>query len=344
MANETLRHRGLLSADSPDANAQPSPNSALSKPHIGVVSSREEGGLFEYWSLIRDWWKLVTLCTLVVVVFTGVVTKFVLDETYRARAIIRPASDTKGPLGEAKGLVSQLTGGAGDEQEMDAEKYIAIMNSFKFTSNLIRTHGLLARLSKEYNEDTPWKLYEAMKDHFDSDYNLKNGTLSIGFIDRSPAQAKVMLGYYVDALRDQLRAQTAQTSTSAINSMTEEVSRTTDPMLQTELYEFIAFQIQKRTTAQAEVEFAFDVIEPPVVPDRKYSPRPMVDCALAAILVPLLMFSAIQVWRRAIGLRQEFEQIEASRSRIEPDPPRDYLDEGRSESPALRMNGRDDHL
>jgi len=94
-----------------------------------------------------------------------------------------------------------------------------------------------------------------------------------------------VLGWYLEALRERLRSQEVQSAALAAKSLEDEISRTSDSLLQSQLYELLARQIQREKLSQVEADFAFKVIEPPVVPDAKFSPH----VARAAMLTGLLV-------------------------------------------------------
>jgi hypothetical protein len=50
------------------------------------------------------------------------------------------------------------------------------------------------------------------------------------------------------------------------------VNHSPDPLLREQLYEIIGQDLKQKKVAQMDSDFAFEVIEPPVVPDEAYSP------------------------------------------------------------------------
>ena len=92
---------------------------------------------------------------------------------------------------------------------------------------------------------------------------------------------------------------------------------TADSLLRENLYALVARQVQQQKLAEVEADFAFKVLEPPVSPDRPYSPRASLNCFLVLILVPLLMAAAIVIRESRQGERRS---AKASYQRRRPRP------------------------
>jgi hypothetical protein len=129
-------------------------------------------------------------------------------------------------------------------------------------------------------------------DRFSSEYDFKSGNLTLYFMDPSPAEAQRVLGFYLDSLRDKLRNEEVEAGASAAASLEEEVRKTSDALLQTQLYELMARQIQREKIAQVQSDFAFKVVEPPVVPDNYFAPKARHNATLAASIT----FALVCVW------------------------------------------------
>ena len=110
-------------------------------------------------------------------------------------------------------------------------------------------------------------------DRFSTEYDFKSGNLTLYFMDPSPDEAQKVLGYYLDSLREKLRNEEVQAGASAAASLEEEVRKSSDALLQTQLYELMARQIQREKMAEVQSDFAFKLVEPPVVPDNYYAPK-----------------------------------------------------------------------
>ena len=253
--------------------------------------------LLHYGGLLRARWILIAALTIGIGLGYGLYTKFLTVKWYRAQAIVTPvppeegismgtgsAGDMAGGLGE--GIVSLLGGGGGADTVTLAQRYTAIMNSYAFTTDLVNKyhleHNIIGVRSKHAPTVTKWSIHTMIADRFSTEYAFKSGNLTLYFMDPSPAEAQRVLGYYLDSLRDKLRNEEVQAGASAAASLEEEVRKSSDALLQTQLYELMARQIQREKIAQVQSDFAFKVVEPPVVPDNYFEPKARDNAVLAA--------------------------------------------------------------
>ncbi len=255
------------------------------------------------WLLVLAWWKEIAVTTLVLAVLVFVVATFVMTHYYQATVVIRPVS--KADQGSSMtGLLSSVTSSVGaleglsSDEEKDAEKYMSILTSYAFTTEIIKRSGMRQRLL-EHSRGYRWfgwvpsdyGLYKAMSNRFDCDYSLKTGNLTLNFLDSDSTRADIIVQEYVDLLRDKLREKEIENASDAIASLEKESSHISDPQLQAALDGIISDQLQRRAMALVEADFSFEVIDPPVSDDSPHKPTVALDCLLALLLTPLMWVS-----------------------------------------------------
>ena len=259
---------------------------------------------------LRERWRTIASAAIAAATMTAVVTGFVLPKWYRASAVIRPIS-TPAIESRISGLLGGLGGGGpgvggfsglaasiGAGGSSDAEEYIAILHGFQFNVTLSRHHhlsdqllkpssGFLSVLAFWAGNEPSWKIYRILSKRFDCEYSLKTGDITLNFIARNREDAENILGYYVDDLRDLLRAREVSGASSAIDSLKEEANSTPDSLLRSELYDLVAKQVQRKKIAQVEADFAFRVLDPPAASDQPYRPTVALDMLLVGMLAAL---------------------------------------------------------
>ena len=279
-------------------------NASAAGPHAHLTDAQHATLQFLYYvELLRARWLLIASLTIGIGLGYGLYTKFLTVKWYRAQAIITPVSPEAGLSmgmggagemvdGLGGGIASILEGGGADTVTL-AERYTAIMNSYAFTTDLVNKyhleHNIVGVRSKNAPMVTKWSIHTMVADRFSTEYDFKSGNLSLYFLDPSPAEAQRVLGFYLDSLRDKLRNEEVQAGASAAASLDEEVRKTSDALLQTQLYELMARQIQREKIAQVQSDFAFKVIEPPVVPDYYFEPKARHNAVLAASITFVLV-------------------------------------------------------
>lgn len=277
----------------------------------------DEIDLREYLQALRERWRLIAAATFSAMLVTGIVTKFIMTKWYRAEAIIRPV--TQGAVqGRLAGLLGGLggLGGAGglgaavlgSESGNPASEYMPVLKSFDFSIQLIAGHGLGPHLDTHgwslfggVPADPNWVRYRIMRKRFDCEFSIRTGNLTLYYQDPDRAMAGKVLGYYISDLRELLRREEIHDTTEAIASLRDEAKQTADSLLQTQLDEMLARQIQQQKLAQVEADFAFKVLQAPTTPDKPYRPKVLLDCVLAGMLA--LMLAALVTIVRGLPQR-----------------------------------------
>jgi len=261
--------------------------------------------LLRYWNLLwgRRW--LIVGVTLAIALSVAVVTRFCCQKWYRAEAVITPLGPGEeadsgletSPFGEVAGISALFGMGAAGDNVVTAERFITIMESYAFGIELIQRHALasilLARGSTPAAVPTPWRLHLLLNGRFDSEYDYRTGDLTLYFTDSDRAAARQVLEFYLQSLRDRLRSEAVRAASTAAASLDQEVRQTPDVLLQSQLSELMARQIQREKLAQVQADFAFKIVEPPVVPDHYYAPIARTRAALSGFIVIVLMSGLI---------------------------------------------------
>ncbi len=276
--------------------------------------AESDAAWLQYWMLASRWWLSILVVTVIAASATWWISKFYLQKWYRANAILTPVAQpltpgASGVMGAgAAGSIAELLGG-GSLGDTSAQEYMSILKSFAFTISLAERHQPVAAFALDANDGvrprTQWQLFNIINGHFGCDYNMKTGGLTLSFSAKTREEAQRILGYYVDDLRDKLRGREIHEAAIAVGSLREEVNKTSDSLLQSQLYELMASQLQREKLAQVEADFAFTVIEPPVAPDKPDRPHPTRNCIVVLLFAPLLMFGTIRAFDRISQISAE---------------------------------------
>ena len=321
-SNGNSRHTSYLAHEAPEAAGQ------LSDTQFAALH------LLHYVQILWSRWIVIVVATVAAGLAYGLITKFVLVKFYRAQAVIAPISSSGG-LGSMSGasdMMDNMGGGlmslfnlaSGGDSASVAERYLSIMNSYAFTIELIKRYHLERKIVDSTSKNAPtvtrWQMHRALLSRFSAEYNYRSGNLELYFQDPSPDDAQRILGYYLDSLRDKLRNEEVQSASAAAVSLQDEIRKTSDALLQTQLYELMARQVQREKVAQVQADFAFKVIEPPVVPDNYYAPSARKNAIVAAAVTFALLcgwFVAADFVKRA---RTRLEDIQQSETVEQPQP------------------------
>jgi hypothetical protein len=301
-----------------ESPAEPRRISRIERPPAadGFVQPRDFADgtidLLPYLLVLRQSWRTIAAVAALSFVAGLLITKFLIVKSYRAMAILRPTPKLT-TQGRLAGLVvpdnlGSFAGLMGGRAADEAAEYTTILQSFVFTNALIDRHHVAPKPAGiSFNplsylgsgeSDPQWQRYRLMESRFSCEYSPKTGNIALYYEDRSAADAQRILNYYIDDLRDQLRRSEVQDAATAIDSLKIEARSASDYLLQTQLYELIARQMQQLELAQVQADFAFNVLEPPIAPRRAYRPSIPLNCSLGAILGAILAGAWILVTRR----------------------------------------------
>ena len=95
-----------------------------------------------------------------------------------------------------------------------------------------------------------------------------------------------MVDYILTALNDHMRGESKRVAQANRKFLEEQLGMTADPLIRQKIYSLIASQIETAMMSEVKENFAFKVIDPPRVPDKKIKPKrsQMVILSLVASL------------------------------------------------------------
>jgi hypothetical protein len=276
---------------------------AIAGPSGGLIA------MIAYWRLFLRYRVRIVAAAVISMIGTLIVTEFCMVHWYEAEAVIRPASQETSSSVSLGGLLSSVAGlqslGTSSLSNLfggtapDAAEHQAMLQSYEVTMAIVDRFNLtyVARRKnwihqlealvglKPYSR---YRVFLEMQDLFDCSYDDKEGNLTIDFLAPSPEFAEKVAQGYLDELRLRLRKRAISEAQRAIAALQIEVSRTSDPLLISQLEQLIAQQIQQKSTAEVQADFAFMVIQRPVANDKVYTPAVILVVPIAGFLAAMI--------------------------------------------------------
>ena len=277
--------------------------------------------LGEYLAPLLIHWKLLVAITALAMIAAFAVSRYALTRWYQAIAIIKPmtpqqtAGHLQGLLGG--GNLGMLSDFVGSQYNSDAaQEYITILTSFSFVTAMVERHHLENELlpreiSKRTIDARQWAMYRLILARLRCDYSVKNSSMTLSFQDPGRERARRILGYEIDDLRERLRSREMRNASDAVDSLNQQIPRTSDSLLRQEIYDLIATQIQREKLAEVEADFAFIVLQPPVSPDIPVWPRVLINTAGAGFIAFVICAISIIVFRTLREVRRKSLPVEA---------------------------------
>ena len=231
---------------------------------------------------------------------------FLMTPVYRAEVLLFPVSEGEGGSGALGRLASDFGGLAGlagiDIGGGTKAQAVAILQSRVLTEAFIRDERLLpvlyagdwddaARRWKVSESDVPtvWEGASYFAEDIRQVIEDKNtGLVRLMIHWKDPALAARWANELVSRANNHLRQQTLERSARNIEYLQAALKTTSVVEIQQVIYRLLEGEIKSSMLAQGNKEFAFQVIDPAVVPEEWVSPRRVLICALG-ILVGLLL-------------------------------------------------------
>jgi len=239
--------------------------------------------------------KHVVLFAIFMILCTGAGTAYAFLSTlyYKSSSLISPVSDSSPISG---GIFGQMLsgfglGGMNMRQARNSRAVgLAALSSPYFTRAFIEENNLLPVLfsdlwdaeNEEWLVDDPEDIptlqegYELFsKEILEVEDQGFNGLLNVSITWKDPQVAADLTNKLVANVNTRLRAQAIQDADLTIQYLNDELAKTTAVELQQSLYGLVQNEIEKRTFAKVQKEYAFTVLSPatPSDPDKWERPN-----------------------------------------------------------------------
>lgn len=280
---------GFERASAPLASVKSAPVPLWPHPIADVVTP-----LFYWRSLWR--WRFWLIVAMTAGFSLGVGGAWMQPPAYRAHTILRPISEPQ--------LISQVSLASGllglsAKNESDAYQYISIVTSHQFLFRLIDEHHL-AESSELFGHGRlreprrgRWDAYRAIKHAMEVQFDRRQGNIMIDLTLGNRRLAESLLGWTIGDLREQLRKSVLDECDTSNRSLEEQARRTPDDIVRQEVYQQIAYDLQRAALAKVQADFAFAVIDPPLADDQPANLAPHAVGALSALAALLLAVTLV---------------------------------------------------
>ncbi len=289
-------------------------------PYTPPYYEEDEIDLYELWLTLKKYKRLIWGLTFTVTFLVAFFSLF-MTNIYRSKAVILPVGEKSSPLLSQFGGLAQMAGislpSSGSSNEI-----IALLKSDILKKEVIERYNLLPVLlyNSWDPEKKQWKkpsgigyelgkLKQALIANFqkhkqapkNSEYpdiddglevfrNILNvsedkklGTITVSIDYPDPEVAAKLVKYVLTTLRQHMTEEAIRIAQKNKKILEQELIKTSDPTIQQKLYNLIAQQVETITMARVNENFAFKIIDPPRVPDKKYKPKRALIVAVAFV-------------------------------------------------------------
>ncbi|HIM95798.1 MAG TPA: lipopolysaccharide biosynthesis protein [Gammaproteobacteria bacterium] len=279
------------------------------------VSSQKPFDLIELWLVL---WNKKWLIIFLSIVFSAAILAYslTLPNMYKSTVLLAPQKQQEsgalaslGQLGSLASVAGINLGGAGD----DTAVYLEIIKSKDFLYKFIEQNNVKVNLFavKEWNRDSQqlvidpalysdgkWKVDEETKESLEPSMfetyerllkklsvqqDKVNGLVKISFEHIDPRISKQYVEKIVALINKSVREREIAEKKESIKYLNEQLSKTNVAEMQNVFYTIVEEQTKAMLLAEVRKDFAFKIIESPIIEERKSSPNRAVICILGAI-------------------------------------------------------------
>lgn len=268
------------------------------------------------------WWIIsVTLLAAVLAVFYALA----LPEKYQASALVAPATD--GGDGGLSAMARQYGGlasiagidlGRGDT----GKRQIALetLKSRQFLTDFIRRHDLKVALlatkawdhergewvidgerydvetgewlATERDQDDPepsdWRAFKAFQEKLSISEDRDTGMVTVSIESQSPLAAKNWVEWLVQDINAHLKERDMEETRRNVAYLEDQLEHTSISGMRQVFFSLIEEQTKTLMLAELDKEYAFQVIDPPIVPEERSAPNRSLIVVLAVMLGGML--------------------------------------------------------
>lgn len=133
-----------------------------------------------------------------------------------------------------------------------------------------------------------WDGLRTLDEIVEISHNIRGNAITITVDYRDPQMAAKMVEYFLTTLTDHMSSETRRVASINRLYLEEQLAKTADPLIKQKIYNLIAQQLETSMMAEVKENFAFKVIDPPKVPDKKIKPK-RIQMALLSFVVSVFM-------------------------------------------------------
>ncbi len=264
--------------------------------------AQEEIGLGESLAAVRaHWWQIAGLSLAVGLVTFGYM--YTKPNLYTASATITPSIE-ESKQNPALGAIASLgfqVGGPSKVEDLEIlfksndltvrvfSKHdlwaIALGDRFDARTGTVRptwSDRILGRT--EAKPPGKWDAVRAAKRGLAVAVNRRAGSISLSFQSPSPQGSADIVKYYLDEAKNRLQEEALARANQNKQFIGEQIGRTVDVLARERLYSMLGQEVEKEMLARNREQFGFRIIDAPMAPDRKTSPKRGATAAVACFL------------------------------------------------------------
>lgn len=256
---------------------------------------------------LGDFLEVVWRRRIVIILVTAALTasavaySLVVQDLYQAKAVIMPVN-RKMEASPGMSVFAQQLGvlpGLSLPASASASEIMSLLRSNALRAQAINEHALMRLFFPERwdageeqwagpaAEGTlPPTIWDGLR-RFDSmlsvNSDIKENTITVSVRHNDPEAAAKIVDSLVKTLMERMSGEAKRIAMMNQKYLEGQLYRTVDPIIRQKVYNLIAQQMEVSMMSEMKDDFAFTVIDPPMVPDRRISPNRKKIAAVSGI-------------------------------------------------------------
>lgn len=234
-----------------------------------------------------------------VVVFATTIISLVMTKVYESKAVIVPVMAV-----EEQGGMMAMAGqfGIATRQSSNVSEIVNLLKSDILMQKVMQRGKLYdmlfdrGKLKERTENEKTWMGIRTLKGILRVSENKKDNSITVSAQYKDPVIAQKIASTTLTELTEHMTAEAKRVAEANRAYLESQINTAGDPFIRTNVYGLIARQIQTAMLAEAKENYAFKVIDPPRVPDRKIKPKrtQMVVIAFVASLFLGIFLAFVQ--------------------------------------------------
>lgn len=218
--------------------------------------------------------RILIFVIMTVSTFVAGLTSLFMKPIYEAKAVISPVTSSV----STTSLIAQQLGIATSQPPIVTD-IVALLKSRVLRENVVKKYKLIPYFlenpaSKEKTEEEIiWDILRTLEGTLKVKYQQRDNVIEVSFEHGDKEFSAKFIEYLLLSLNDHMVSEAKRVAETNKNYLLKEVEKTGDPYIRANIYSMIAQQIQQSMMAEAKENFAFKIIDPPKVPDKKAKPK-----------------------------------------------------------------------
>ena len=247
---------------------------------------RSEINLLDYINILVRHKNLIIITVAITVVATAIIS-FLSPKIYEAKAVIMPVAQSQEPSGMS---AVALQFGITTNQTSNTSELFSLLQSNILMERVIIKNNLVPVF---FGEEAKGKkenelIWDGIRYLKNSIYkvrdNKRDGIIELSVEFKDPEMSASILTGILAELTDYMSSEAKRVADTNKNYLESLIDKNSDPLIKQKIYALIARQIEVSMMAEVKENFAFKILDPPKIPDRKMRPHISMNIMLSFII------------------------------------------------------------